>query len=49
MSEKRQWLLEVLEAEIIYNLMVKLVAATDYNSAFCQVDDSIPCIMHGGN
>jgi hypothetical protein len=40
---------DALESETIYNLMVKLVAATDYESAFCQVDDAIPCIMHGGN
>jgi hypothetical protein len=48
-SEKRQRLREALEVEIMYNLMTKLVAATDYDSAFCQVDDAIPCIMHGGN
>jgi len=48
-SETRQRLRDALESETIYNLMVKLVAATDYESAFCQVDDAIPCIMHGGN
>ena len=35
---------------MIYNLMVTLVAATDYIRAFCQVDDAMPyIIMHGGN
>jgi hypothetical protein len=29
--------------------MTKLVSATDYESAFCEVKDAIPCIMHGGN
>jgi hypothetical protein len=29
--------------------MIKLVASKDYDSAFCEVEDAIPCIMHGGN
>jgi hypothetical protein len=47
--EKRQRLRAALEAEEIYNLMTKLVASFDYDSAFCQVQDAIPCVMHGGN
>jgi hypothetical protein len=38
-----------LEAETIYDLMKRLVASTDWNSAFCEVETAIPCIMHGGN
>jgi hypothetical protein len=48
-SEKRQCLLAALEAEEMYTLMTKLVASKDYESAFCEVEDAIPCIMHGGN
>jgi hypothetical protein len=48
-SAKRQQLMAALEAEAIYSLMSKLVMATDYDSAFCEVEDAIPCIMHGGN
>ena len=33
----------------MYKLMTKLVASKDYKSAFCEVEDAIPCIMHGGN
>jgi len=29
--------------------MSKLAASTDPDSAFCAVEDAIPCIMHGGN
>ena len=38
-----------MEVEAIYGLMTKLVLSTDYDSAFCAVEDAIPCIMHGGN
>jgi hypothetical protein len=48
-SEKRQRLKDALQHETIYNLMVKLVGATDNESRFCEVDDAVPCIMHGGN
>ncbi len=48
-SEKRQRLKDALEAEAEYGLMTKLVLSTDENSAFCAVDDAIPCVMHGGN
>jgi hypothetical protein len=33
----------------MYGLMMKLVLSTDYDSAFCEVEDAIPCIIHGGN
>jgi len=29
--------------------MKRLVASTDWNSAFCEVETVISCIMHGGN
>jgi len=48
-SEKQQRLKDALEAEAEYGLMTKLVLSTDENSAFCAVDDAIPCVMHGGN
>jgi len=48
-AEKRTRLKEALEAEAVYQLMSKLVLATDEGSAFCAVEDAIPCIMHGGN
>jgi hypothetical protein len=48
-SEKQKRLLDALEAEEKYKLMTKLVESKDYDSAFCQVEDAIPCIMHGGN
>jgi hypothetical protein len=47
--EKWSRLQEVLEAEAIYKLMIRLVFTTDEASAFCAVEDTIPCIMHGGN
>ena len=28
--------------------MTKLVGSIDHDSAFCAVEDAIPCIMHGG-
>jgi hypothetical protein len=46
---KRSRLREALEAEAIYKLMTRLVLATDEASAFCAVEDAIPCVMHGGN
>jgi hypothetical protein len=46
---KRESLRSALEAEAFYDLMTKLVSSTDENSAFCAVEDAIPCIMHGGN
>ncbi len=48
-SDKCQRLTDVLEVEAVYGLMTKLVSSTDENSAFCAVDDVIPCVMHGGN
>jgi hypothetical protein len=48
-TEKRQHLNDALEVEAEYGLMTKLVLSTDENSAFCVVDDAIPCVMHGGN
>jgi hypothetical protein len=48
-SEKRQRLQTALEVESMYSLMTKLVLSTDYDSAFCAVEDAIPCVMHGGN
>jgi hypothetical protein len=47
--ENRQKLRDALEAEKGYALMTKLVASIDCNSAFCTVEEAIPCIMHGGN
>ncbi len=47
--ENCQRLRSALEAEQIYRLMTKLVGSIDRESAFCAVEDAIPCIMHGGN
>jgi Holliday junction resolvase RusA-like endonuclease len=47
--EKRQRLLYALESESAYTLMTKLVASTNMDSAFVEVESAIPCIMHGGN
>jgi len=49
LSEKRVRLKEALEAEMEYDLMTKLVKAHDLDSAFCAVEDAIPCILHAGN
>jgi hypothetical protein len=46
---KRDTLRAVLEAEMLYDFMTKLVSCIDQDSAFCAVEDAIPCIMHGGN
>jgi hypothetical protein len=48
-GDKRQQLLKAIESESIYNLMTRLVASTNLESAFCEVESAIPCIMHGGN
>ncbi len=48
-AAKRHRLTAALEVEAIYNLMTKLVLSTDFDSAFCAVEDAIPCVMHGGN
>ena len=48
-SQKRERLRQALEAEVLYQLMTKLAAATDVESAFCAIQDAIPCIFHGGN
>jgi hypothetical protein len=48
-GDKRQRLLKAIESESIYNLMTRLVASTNLESAFCEVESAIPCIMHGGN
>ncbi len=46
---KRESLLAALEAKTLYNLMSKLAASADQDSAFCAVEKAIPCIMPGGN
>jgi hypothetical protein len=48
-GEKHQWLLYALESENVYSLMSKLVASTNMDSTFVEVESAIPCIMHGGN
>jgi len=48
-GDKQQPLRAALVAETIYDLMKRLVASTDWNSAFCEVETVISCIMHGGN
>jgi len=48
-AEKRKRLHDGLEAEQMYSLMTKLVSSFDQESAFCTAEDTIPCIMHGGN
>jgi len=48
-AEKRLRLQEALEAEAEYDLMTKLVAATDDEMVFIAIEDAIPCILHGGN
>ena len=48
-GDKQQPLRAALEAETISDLMKRLVASTDWNSAFYRVESAIPCIMHGGN
>jgi hypothetical protein len=48
-SEKWTRLQDALEAEAKYDLMAKLVMATDDDLAFIAIEDSIPCILHGGN
>jgi hypothetical protein len=47
--EKRKRLRDALEAEQMYSLMTRLVGSIDQESAFCAVQDAIPCVMHGGN
>ena len=48
-AEKRLRLQEALEAEAEYDLMTKLVAATDDEMVFIAIEDAIPCILQGGN
>jgi len=47
-AEKWARLQEALEAEAEYDLMMKLVAATDNDMAFIAIEDAIPCILYGG-
>jgi hypothetical protein len=47
--EKRKKLYDYLEAEQMYSLMTKLVSSIDHESAFCNTEDAVPCIRHGGN
>jgi len=47
--EKRERLLHALETENVYSLMTRLVASTNKDFAFIEVESAIPCIMHEGN